>query len=56
MEVGASGQFDVLLGDELVASKTRTGLVQRLLGNNGFPDEGAVIAELRGRLVSVPAP
>lgn len=49
IEVGSPGQFDVFLGDEVVASKGQAGFLAKLLGG-GFPDESAVVEILRQRL------
>ena len=40
----------MLLGDELIASKQKTGIVERLFGQKGFPDEDDVIKALREHL------
>ena len=50
IEPGASGQFDVLVGDDLVASQGG-GLLGRLLGR-GFPDEAEAVAAVKSRLAS----
>lgn len=47
--MGSRGQFDVFLGDELIASKSGAGLVQRLLGG-GFPDDDETLAALAKKL------
>ena len=47
MEVGARGQFDVLVDDVLVASRA-TGFMARLLGG-GWPDENEVVEAVRSR-------
>lgn len=49
IEVGATGQFDVVADGEVVASKRASGLLARLLGASGFPEEEAVVAALRER-------
>ena len=50
VEPGSFGQFDVLIGDEVVASKTGNRLLSRLLGRGEFPDEDEVVAAVKGRL------
>ncbi|RMH22470.1 MAG: hypothetical protein D6696_03355 [Acidobacteria bacterium] len=45
LEPGGPGQFDVLVGEHLVAGRA-TGFWQRLLGG-GFPEPAAVIDRLR---------
>ncbi len=47
---GAFGQFDVRVGDDIVASKTSGGLVSRLLGRGEFPDEDETVAAVKARL------
>lgn len=51
LEVGGSGQFDVLVDGALVASKER-GLLSRLLGRGDFPDEAATVRAIRSKLSS----
>jgi hypothetical protein len=50
--VGGSGQFDVLVNGELVASKQKSGLMAKLFGGGGWPDEGTVVEEIRKRASS----
>jgi hypothetical protein len=50
VEPGSFGQFDVLVGDEVVASKTGDRLLSRLLGRGDFPDENEVVAAVKERL------
>ena len=49
-KVGSRGQFDVFVGERVVASKQKVSLWARLLGNPGFPDEDSAIAAVRARL------
>ena len=48
--VGSRGQFDVLVGDQLVATKHKVSLWSKLMGNPGFPDEDSAVAAVRARL------
>ena len=48
IEVGARGQFDVVVDGETVASREK-GLLTRLFGGGGWPDEDKVVAELAKR-------
>jgi hypothetical protein len=48
MEVGRTGQFDVLADGEVVASKGG-GFLTKLLGG-GWPDEDDVVERLRARV------
>jgi predicted Rdx family selenoprotein len=50
LEVGARGQFDVMVDDEVVASKQRIGVFARLLGADGFPDVEATVDAVSARL------
>jgi hypothetical protein len=50
VEPGSFGQFDVLVGDEVVASKTGDRLLSRFLGRGDFPDENEVVAAVKERL------
>ena len=45
LEIGESGQFDVLANGTVVASRERK-LLTRLFGG-GWPDDDAVVARLR---------
>ena len=47
--VGKSGQFDVLVNGEVVASKEKVGLLRKLFGDKGFPDEAAAVAAVRAK-------
>lgn len=47
---GARGQFDVLVDGVVVASKRKVGLLSKLFGSGGFPDEAAAVAAVRERL------
>ena len=49
-KLGSRGQFDVVVGDQVVVTKQKVSLWARLLGNPGFPDEDAAIAAVRARL------
>lgn len=49
-QVGASGQFDVLVGGEVVASKEKAGLLKKLFGGGGFPDEEAAVQAVKKKL------
>ena len=51
--VGSRGQFDVLVGDQVVATKQKVSLWSRLMGDPGFPDEDSTVAAVRARLVPV---
>jgi len=55
IRVGASGQFDVVVGGDVVAKKSSVGLLARLLGQKGFPDEEQAVAAVRARLSRAPA-
>lgn len=46
-EVGARGQFDVVVDGETIASREK-GFLTRLIGG-GWPDEDLVVAELERR-------
>jgi hypothetical protein len=48
LQVGKTGQFDVLADGEVVATKG-SGLWAKLLGG-GWPDEEDVVGKLRARL------
>ena len=50
MNVGGSGQFDVLLDGALVYSKHARDQFSALAGDRGFPDEGKVLAAIRARV------
>lgn len=50
MQAGASGQFDVLIGGDVVATKRHPGFLKWILGDPGFPEEGAAIAAVKARL------
>lgn len=50
MEAGTSDQFDILVDNHLVASKEHPGFLRWMLGESGFPEEGAAIAAVRARL------
>lgn len=50
IEVGSTGQFDVLVDGKVVASRSR-GFLSRLLGG-GWPDPGAVVKAIRSRTQS----
>lgn len=47
--VGGSGQFDVLVDGQLVASKQAAGFMTKLFGGGGWPDESTVVDEIRKR-------
>lgn len=47
---GARGQFDVLVGGALVASKHATGDMARLIGQGGFPDEQLTVEAVSRQL------
>ncbi len=44
------GQFDVFVGDDLVASKQKKNLLRQMLGDKGFPDEDAAVAAVEAKL------
>ena len=50
LEVGARGQFDVVVDGEVVASKTQVGIFARLLGEDGFPDIEATVSAVEAKL------
>ena len=50
LEVGARGQFDVVVDGEVVASKQQVGLFARLLGDDGFPDIEATVNAVEAKL------
>ena len=50
VSAGAFGQFDVLVGGDVVVSKTGGGLLSRLLGRGDFPDEDQAVAAVKARL------
>ncbi|MGZ3448488.1 MAG: hypothetical protein ACXWUG_14745 [Polyangiales bacterium] len=50
LQVGGRGQFDVLVDDEVVASKLSVGLFQRLLGADGFPEIEATVNAVEKKL------
>lgn len=52
LEVGARGQFDVVVDGEVVASKQQVGLFARLLGADGFPDEQATVDAVEKKLAA----
>ncbi|MBI2391275.1 MAG: hypothetical protein HYV09_16925 [Deltaproteobacteria bacterium] len=52
LQVGARGQFDVLVDEQVVASKQRVSLSQRLLGADGFPDVESTVDAVEARLSS----
>jgi hypothetical protein len=49
-QVGSRGQFDVFVGEQVVATKQKVSLWARLLGNPGFPDEESAVAAVRAQL------
>ncbi len=49
----ARGQFDVIVDDEVIASRSR-GLLVRLLGM-GWPDTDAIVAAIRSRQGGTPS-
>ncbi len=50
LQVGARGQFDVMVDGEVVASKQHASLFARLLGGDGFPEEEATISAVEAKL------
>jgi hypothetical protein len=50
IQPGKTGQFDVFVGPDVVASKSSTGILGRLLGSKGFPDEAEAVAAVQARL------
>ncbi len=44
------GQFDVFVGDDVVASKQSKGLLARLSGDKGFPNEDEAVAAVEAKL------
>ena len=48
LEAGNSGQFDVFVGEEVIATRDK-GLV-RLLFGGGWPKEADVVEKLRAKL------
>ena len=53
LTVGAFGQFDVRVDDEILVSKTGPGLLPRLLGRGEFPDEEEVVQAVKRRLAEI---
>lgn len=47
---GGLGQYDVFLGDKLVASRRAEGEMAKLLGSDGFPDTRLTLLALRDAL------
>jgi len=52
IEVGASGQFDVFVDGEVVATKHAVGLLARLRGNKGFPDDDEAVEAVRAKVAA----
>jgi hypothetical protein len=52
IEVGKSGQFDVVVDGETIASR-QGNILTRVLGG-GWPDEAKVVEELRRRAAGAP--
>ena len=52
--VGSRGQFDVLVGDQVVATKQKVSLWSKLLGEPGFPDEESAVAAVRSAMGGQP--
>ena len=52
LEVGARGQFDVVVDGEVVASKQQVSLFAKLLGADGFPEEQACVSAVEARMPS----
>src|SRR4051812_28169361 len=50
MEAGETDQFDVLVDDHLVASKSHPGFLDWIRGVTGFPEESAAIAAVKAKL------
>jgi hypothetical protein len=50
LEVGARGQFDVVVDGDVVASKQKPSMFARLLGADGFPDVEATVNAVEARL------
>lgn len=50
LEVGARGQFDVVVDGEVVASKQQPNLFARLLGADGFPETETVVNAVEAKL------
>ncbi len=50
MQVGDSGQFDVLIDNDVVASKPQPGFLEWIFGDTGFPEEQAAIAAVKAKL------
>ncbi len=44
-----------MAGGEVVASKEKVGLLSKIFGNGGFPDEGAAVAAVKRKLEAVRA-
>jgi hypothetical protein len=47
---GNKGQFDVIVDGDIVASKHGVGVVGRLKGDKGFPDDDESVEAVRDRL------
>ncbi len=50
LEVGARGQFDVVVDGEVVASKQQVGIFARLLGGDGFPEIEVTVSAVEAKL------
>ena len=50
--MGSFGQFDLLVDDTVVVSKTGGGLLSRLLGRGEFPDEDEAVAAVRKHMAA----
>lgn len=48
---GNKGQFDVIVDGDVVASKHGVGVVGRLKGDKGFPDDDEAVEAVRRKLV-----
>ena len=49
-EANAAGQFDVIVGDDVVAQSSHPGFWRWILGDTGLPDEGEMLAAVRAKL------
>ena len=47
---GGRSRFDVMVGDEIVASKEKVGILTKIFGDGGFPDDAEAVAAVRAKL------
>ena len=51
--VGNRGQFDVLVSGEVVVSKEKVGLLRKMFGDGGFPDDAAATQAVKEKLAAI---